>query len=202
MRENALLFVCFKVSCFAHCLLLSKTVRITCNWGRIAGREGWSGLVLTKSTHVNVISIVTEKAVEPKVYCYGLLTFSCDKGLTSTFIPFSFHRPSVQLFPESKHFLYFRTLTISELALCKSLIHKESTTRSREHKVRTIYLSCWSWTGISRQQHQTCGNGFKTANACYFMLFSIRGVPRAGFFGSTVVLKRQEIICSTWNKQC
>lgn len=55
--------------------------------------------------------------METEVYCYLLLTFCHDKGLTSSFVLFSFHHPSVQHCPELKHFLYFRILIISELAL-------------------------------------------------------------------------------------
>lgn len=43
--------------------LLSKTVRVTYNWDHTGDREGWSGLFLTKSTCINVIFIVIEKAV-------------------------------------------------------------------------------------------------------------------------------------------
>lgn len=55
-------------------------------------------MFLIKSTQVNVISIVIEKAVETEVYSY-LLTFCHDKGLTSSFFPFSFHHSSVHLVP-------------------------------------------------------------------------------------------------------
>lgn len=64
MSENALLFVCFKIFCFAECLQVVKqnskgNLQLGPYWEE--GGLVWVLLVLIKSTHVNVISIVIRK---------------------------------------------------------------------------------------------------------------------------------------------
>lgn len=54
--------------------LLNK-IRVNYDLDHAGWREDCSGLFLTKSTHVNIIS---------EIYCYVLPTFCCDKSLASS----------------------------------------------------------------------------------------------------------------------